>query len=649
MKPRYLNLKATIICLALLALTAVAARYDVIQHYTPWDKEFYLTRAQLQFIRPGLQLKILGVQIPSDFRPVVTFSIADPKGLPLDRDGVFTPGPVTARFILAYIPSGKTQYTNYILSPTTGRPTSDSTGDFTLVQDGVYTYRFKNALPQDYDVNALHRLAVFAGRDLREFDLSRYYVNEFLDFAPSGAEITQVRDIVRTENCNECHNKLALHGGSRLKVELCILCHNEQNGPDAITGNTFNFPVMIHKIHMSEDLPSVKAGKPYLLGVNGRNEDFSDIAFPQDIRNCEKCHKNATQGSAWFERPNRAACGSCHDDVNFASGEGHVGVAQISDKDCSSCHFPEGELEFDASIKGAHTIPYKSNQLKGLKISIESVSDTKPGQNPKVLFQITENSGNKLDPNTLNSLSFVLAGPTTDYSTLIREPAVGKAAQSGDSYLYVFQGKVPDNAQGSFAVGAEGYRMVTLNPGTVNATEFRETAENPVVVVAVTDTTPVPRRQVVDDAKCEKCHQNLALHGTTRHDAGNYCVMCHIPSGTDEARRPASQLPVQSRHFKFMIHRIHRGEHLTRDFTIYGFGNNAHNYNELRFPGDLRDCKTCHAGTSYQIPLLAAALPTTTPREFMSVLQPVAGACLGCHDTVDAAAHAATMTAPARA
>jgi OmcA/MtrC family decaheme c-type cytochrome len=301
-------------------------------------------------------------------------------------------------------------------------------------------------------------------------------------------------------------------------------------------------------------------------------------------------------------------------------------------------------LEFDASVKGAHTIPYKSKQLKGLKITLQSVTDTKPGQNPKVLFNVAENSGQKLDPNTLTALSFIFSGPTTDYSTQIQESALGKAVASGDSYLYTFQGKIPEAAQGSFSVGVEAYRNVKLNEGTVNETQFRETAENPVVVVAVTDTTPVPRRQVVADEKCEKCHENLAEHSTRRHDAGNYCVMCHTPDATDEARRPQAQLPAQSRHFKFMIHRIHRGHELNRDFTLWA--GSAHNYNELRFPGDLRDCRTCHVDDSYQIPLPAGVLPTIAPREFMSVIQPVAGACLGCHDTMDAAAHAATMTAP---
>jgi hypothetical protein len=50
--------------------------------------------------------------------------------------------------------------------------------------------------------------------------------------------------------------------------------------------------------------------------------------------------------------------------VNFKTGENHPGGAQSSDRDCARCHWPQGMDEFDASIAGAHTVPYKSTQLR---------------------------------------------------------------------------------------------------------------------------------------------------------------------------------------------------------------------------------------------------------------------------------------------
>ena len=56
-------------------------------------------------------------------------------------------------------------------------------------------------------------------------------------------------------------------------------------------------------------------------------------------------------------KPNRAACGACHDTVNFETGVNHLDLPQRSDTQCANCHVREGELEVtDASIIGGHTI-----------------------------------------------------------------------------------------------------------------------------------------------------------------------------------------------------------------------------------------------------------------------------------------------------
>jgi OmcA/MtrC family decaheme c-type cytochrome len=58
------------------------------------------------------------------------------------------------------------------------------------------------------------------------------------------------------------------------------------------------------------------------------------------------------------------------------------------------------------------------------------------------------------------------------------------------------------------------------------------------------------------------------------------------------------------------------------------------------FPGDRRDCNKCHIGTTFTIPLPATNIATITPANFWSPTQPVATACLACHDSVSTAAHA---------
>lgn len=136
---------------------------------------------------------------------------------------------------------------------------------------------------------------------------------------------------------------------------------------------------MIHKVHMGSQLPSVIAGKPYQIGTS----NWSTVVFPADPRRCETCHdqnSGATQAKAYLTQPTRAACGSCHDDVNFASGVNHAGGPQVDDNQCANCHIPQGELDFDASIKGAHVIPTESRMLSGLVINLTNITGGTAGQ-----------------------------------------------------------------------------------------------------------------------------------------------------------------------------------------------------------------------------------------------------------------------------
>ena len=119
-----------------------------------------------------------------------------------------------------------------------------------------------------------------------------------------------------------------------------------------------------------------------------------------------------------------------------------------------------------------------------------------------------------------------------------------------------------------------------------------------------------------------------------------------MPSADDSARRPEEELPSESIHLKYMIHRIHKGHNLNWDYTVYGYGNRAHLFSEVLFPGDLRNCNNCHEGQSYQLPS-AGLLPTlATENAWYSPVEPDSAACLSCHDTKEAAAHAFLQTAP---
>jgi OmcA/MtrC family decaheme c-type cytochrome len=615
--------------------------------YTKQQLGYYLDPNQVAFVRPGLKFVIQNVIIGADNRIRVTYLITDDRGLPLDRLGIVTPGAVSTSFVAAYIPKGQSQYVAYTTrtqtSPITGvsaiQASADSGGTQQQVGEGTYTYTFARALPANFDRTVTHTVAMYGGRNLTEFELGTQYSNVEYHWVPSGAAVTQVRDVVRTETCNKCHDPLALHGGSRQNVALCVTCHTPQT-TDPDTGNTLDFKVMVMKIHAA----SVLKGPYVIIGNRQSVNDFSDVTFPQEINNCVTCHDGtASQSMNWLTKPTRASCGSCHDDVNFATGQNHVNLPQPTDNLCANCHIPEGELEFDASIKGAHTIARFSKDLPGVKFEIMEVKSTGPGQRPVVTLKITDRSGFPIETSQMSSLSLVIAGPNTDYATFWSENVLTTPSNNG-IVNYTFTRGIPADAKGSFTVAVQGYRNITLQPGTTTQiANVRDAGFNQLVAFAVTDTAPVARRRVVTQANCNSCHGSLALHGGSRQDV-QFCVMCHTANWDDRARRPADKLPTESIHMKTMIHKIHTGEELENDLTIYGFGNVPHTYNEVLYPGDRRNCEKCHIAGTQQLPLPKGALPTVAPRDYLNPMQPAAAACLSCHTSQEAASHALLNT-----
>jgi OmcA/MtrC family decaheme c-type cytochrome len=620
--------------------------------YTKHQLSYYLDQNQVTFVRPGLKFTIKNITIDPDLKIRVTFSITDDVGLPLDRLGVFTPGAVSTSFVAAYIPKRQSQYTAYTTRTQTSPIThvsavqggTDSGGTYQQLSDGVYTYTFKTALPPNYDQTVTHTVALYGQRNLSEFNLGTQVDNEEYSWVPNGNPVTVVRDVVRTETCNKCHDPLQAHGGQRRDVALCVNCHTPQT-TDPDTGNTVDLKVMVHKIHAGPNLPSVKAGKPYqIIGFQQSVNDFSDTTFPTDLNNCQKCHDGSgSQALNWATKPTQATCGSCHDDVNFTTGTNHPGGPQVSDHLCSTCHLPEGELEFDASIKGAHTIPRFSRDLPGVNFEITNITNTQPGQKPVVTLKITDKQGFPVETSQMSFLNLVIGGPNTDYATSWGESLL-KTPSTNGVVTYTFQKAIPADAKGSFTVGVEGFRNITLQPGTTKEMKnIRDVGFNQVVPFAVTDQSAVPRRMVVSQENCNSCHSSLALHGTIRQNV-QYCSVCHNANADDKARRPADKLPVESIHLKTMVHKIHTGEELANDFTIYGFGNQPINFNEVTFPGDRRDCEKCHLPDTEQLPLPKGVLPSVAPRDYINPMQPVTAACLACHGSQEAASHALLNT-----
>ena len=236
------------------------------------DKAYYAAARLINFVRPGLVFKVASASIASDGTITARVLVTDSEGLPLDRLGIETPGTISMSLIAATIPNGKEQYTSYttrIATAVSGGATAtqasaDSGGTFTANAVGDYTYTFKTKAPSGFDTTATHTVAVYGSRNLTSFDLGTNYASATLNFVPNGNKVTVTRDVIRDSSCNKCHYNLAFHGGSRVGIALCVLCHTPQT-TDPNTGNTLNLPVLAHEIHMGASAPNAQAGNPYKI------------------------------------------------------------------------------------------------------------------------------------------------------------------------------------------------------------------------------------------------------------------------------------------------------------------------------------------------------------------------------------------------
>jgi OmcA/MtrC family decaheme c-type cytochrome len=656
-----------------VALTIILSG-AVKRPFTRHEKAAYADPNLVAFVRPGLTIKITSAAIAQDGTITVAFSLTDPQGLSLDRTGVTTPGAISLSFIAAHIPAGQTQYVDYITRTQTGavsgtvtQAAAESNGVFNSVGDG-YRYTFATKAPSGFNAATTHTIGIYGSRDLTEFDLGTNYESATFNFVPNGSAVTVTRDVIRTQSCNRCHDQLSAHGGSRRGIEMCVLCHTPQTR-DPDTGNSVDLTVMVHKIHMGEELPSVVGGRPYqIIGFQGSVNDYSTVVHPADVRRCEVCHAQntgAAQATAYLTNPTRVACGSCHDDVNFATGANHAAGPQISDNQCATCHIPQGELDFDASINGAHLVPADSKSLKGLVFQIQRVENGLAGQRPRVTFTVKDNSGAAVPLSSLNNLSLLMSGPTTDYGNTsfgsdvttvgyVSESATTAAQCGADGVcLYTFNHAVPADARGTFAIGIEGRRTEILLPGTVTEMSVQYGGDNKLAYFSVDGSPVQPRRRVAQIANCNQCHFDLTLHGSNRNDV-EMCVFCHNPSNTDAAQRPNAtdpaerSKPPQGINFNLLIHRIHTGENLKeagKNYTVIGRNGSVNDFTHVRFPlmspqgapGDTRNCDKCHINDSQSTP--AGVNDVRDPQGYINPAKPTSAACIGCHVSASASSH----------
>ncbi len=631
----------------------------------------------------GLQLEVMAVAVDEAGKVMASIRLRDKAGKPLDRDGTFTEGAVSVSFVLSRLEQSATAepgaYTAYTTrtqtSPINGasavQPSTDSGGTWEEigVGQGTFRYTFKTMLPASAPRNFTHSLGVYATRTFR--DEPRAVVNVVQHFRPDGQPVTVLRSSADGNACKGCHGSLSAHGGSRTSFDLCIMCH-VPGAIDPDTGHSISMDNMIHAIHRGHELPSVVAGGKYqIIGFNQAVVDFSETRFPRDIRACTTCH---TAGSAHLAKPAVLACTGCHDTTSLAVGTvTHAGGAQTDDK-CTVCHPQQDGL---VGIGEVHRIKEDDPALRPA-VEILDATGAAPGVAPRISFRVTV-GGLPRDILTtpLTTLRATFAGPNTDFATYSQTTiamANVTAIAGGDGrFLWT-----PPTTFAFPATAADSWTVALENASQPTGLG-RIGGDAPQKPFLVSGSTLMPRRQVISAEKCNVCHGDLAAHGGGRQDA-RYCTMCHNANNPGDeriSRQEGKDIFVESVSFANLVHRIHAGPYLTRTHIIGG--NPAPDklnslgkpldFGDIRFPNKLSECRACHVGTSYNVPLQAGVLPaiqevrtctepTTGPtadgdtycdapywiaKETIKVA-PATAACIGCHDTPDAQAHAGAAT-----
>ena len=378
--------------------------------------------------------------------PVVKFRLADENGAPLQG----LPAADLGWSIAQLVPGQNgtsSQWNSYIYTTVTPvgcptgvaacdtapatQPTVEAATGGTLVDnmDGTYQYTFKTDITKGttviYDPSLTHRVG-FEIRGLAQANNGAY------TFQPSTGDTTGIfeREIVETATCDTCHTMLSAHGGARVEVQYCVMCHTPAN-TDPYSGNSLDMKVMVHKIHSGNTLPSIQTPSGpnttptlgigyWIVGYMRSLSNFNTLLYPQDTRNCVTCHSQtdpaATQALDYAAVPTAEACGACHDTVNFATGANHSsGNIVATDAQCTTCHGTTSTIDNGSlQVAAVHVIPEIVAASK-FQYQVNSVSFTNTAGHiyPVVTFTVVDPTNGNAPYNILTAAPFAGTDPGT--------------------------------------------------------------------------------------------------------------------------------------------------------------------------------------------------------------------------------------------
>jgi len=514
-----------------------------------------------------------------------------------------------------------------------------------LNPDGYYTYTFRTDIRNPaqtsgvtFEPDRTHRIALqlaytnAAGETVR--------VNPYYDFRFDAAgnsvpvDASQTRVMADVTACNGCHERLALHGGGRVDVQFCVLCHN-QGTTDANSGNVLTLSTMVHKIHAGRLLEQQRAagrgGERYTIwGYQNSMHDYSEVGFPQDLRNCTVCHTGANpktpQGDNWKTRVSRDACLTCHAagpgsdwyNTHFvlnANRDPNAAATQMPNSACAGCHVPGNAIS-------PERVHWNQNEENGAlyKMNIESVAYDSAARVVNVKYFLS-NPANGTAYNLVTSdctgsgatlacsgntrfgnLRFYLAYPGMVGQPLgVTELTSFNNGGSGAN-VFAYKGANDGSNHYTIAIPVPADTATLVAQGTGRVVSIGQIKEPRLQVKAATDPRPEvtprelinvvaqnthadvalsgalnPRRQIVASEKCNVCHGALgttsgsntlanAFHGGARNTV-EACPVCHDPNRMSSTVMTNGLALNESYQMKRMIHGIHGNSKRTFPFT----------------------------------------------------------------------------------
>lgn len=661
----------------------------------------------------NIQAKIGSVSLTNT--PVVTFALSDENGNPLNPvDMLKASSSNRLRFYIARL-DDKGRYVNYIKNVSGSAPSYDGNEKaadiptrITEVSPGVYTYTFINDIKDSTKTFKHFSSASMLGKKATTFDTTKTHTvvaqilrkgtkngkafdqvaNPYINFRPDGAAVTATREIAPISGCNKCHGVLAIHGGSRIEVALCIVCHTAGVTDDGTKDSaSIDMKEMVHNIHMGKAMPS----KSYFQTDTFKN--FSTVTYPVFSRDsvintkpvdCSKCHVKGTDtaGRSYgldvdkYKVASAENCNTCHNTTAY-KGESTLTVNGITGVTASAhsggvvsscgCHAASGK-EYDNSVPGSHTVWEKATTNPGITAKVLGATNAKSGSAPVVTLQVTDGKGNALTWDTTKNEIVVYymlkavggadflnstggsASSVTGSSTNMTSLGNGKYAL--DFKTTTLPSSVTDASGNVTSVGTVAFAVrarrndTTITHKGVDSKPYSDAIITPQSMVYYDLATGNPssdvvRRQVVDDEKCKACHNTFVVHGSARSNAFS-CILCHNPNKNEAD-------------FKYMIHKYHSGKDAQ--------GTYRWDITKIGYPNNRIRCIACHIEeTPVPVPTQGTRIsyPSDTTRTDAIALAQKYGAtdagtsgwipyyvsaCISCHDSATGINHTYSMQA----